>query len=153
MLTNRTLPVPTLEDPNMADPRAFLSFDFDNDAEAKRLFAGQCSSKSPTPFTVQDWSSKEALPQKTWEQTIREKISRTNMVIVLVGRHIASATGVAKETTMARNLNVPSFGVYVSGAGGQSTLPAGLVRSRVVPWDWDKIAAKVRQLMREGKNA
>jgi hypothetical protein len=85
----------------VTEPRAFLSFDFDHDAQAKILFAGQCHAKSPTPFTAQDWSSKEALPQQTWEQTISEKISRTNMVIVLVGKHMASATGVAKEIAMA----------------------------------------------------
>jgi antiphage defense system Thoeris ThsB-like protein len=136
----------------VAEPRAFLSFDFDHDAQAKVLFAGQCRADSPTPFTVQDWSSKEALPQRTWERTVREKIGRTNMVIVLVGKHMGSATGVVKEIAMAKGLTVPVFGVYVNGAGGSSALPGGLRRSRVVAWEWGKIAAMANQMMAEGKN-
>ena len=137
----------------MTKPRAFLSFDFDHDAQAKILFAGQCHALSPTPFTAQDWSSKEALPQHTWEETIRGKINRTNMMIVLVGEHMGSATGVVTEIAMAHAMSVPIFGVYANGAGRLSMLPTGLIRSRVVPWEWDKIAAMVPQMMTEGKNA
>jgi hypothetical protein len=113
----------------MADPRAFLSFDFDHNETSKNLFAGQCSSQSPTPFTVSDWSSKSALPQWKWEAEIKKKIGRTNMLIVLVGRSMGTATGVANEIAMARDQDVPLFGVYVDGAGVNSTLPQGLPRS------------------------
>lgn len=137
----------------MADPRAFLSFDFDHDQTPKILFAGQAKTSSPTPFTVQDWSSKSALPQAVWEAEIKKKIGATNMCIVLVGKSMGTAGGVAKEIAMAKAQNVPIFGVYVDGAGTLSTLPAGLQRNRVVAWDWKKIAAAVRQMMGEGKNA
>jgi hypothetical protein len=136
----------------LADPRAFVSFDFDHDELQRILFCGQGKKDSPTPFVVHDWSSKTALPQKTWEQTIRDKISRCNMVIVLVGRHMGSATGVAKETAMAKALDVPVFGVYVDGAGTLSTLPTGLPRNRVSRWKWPHIAAAIEQMMSEGKN-
>ncbi|MGW0631005.1 TIR domain-containing protein [Streptomyces sp. NPDC002758] len=137
----------------MADPRAFLSFDFDHNEIHRRMFAGQAKSDSPAPFTVQDWSSKTLLPQARWEALIREKIARTNMCIVLVGRHMASATGVVKEIAMAKELLVPVFGVYVDGAGPASTLPAGLQRNRTMAWSWASIAAAVRQMMSEGKNS
>ena len=81
----------------MADPRAFTSFDFDHNVVDKILFAGQAKSDSPTPFTVHDWSSKTTLPQAEWEKIIKSKMASTNMCIVLVGRSMASATGVAKE--------------------------------------------------------
>lgn len=137
----------------MAVPRAFLSFDYDHNQTQKTLFAGQCNSKSPTSFTVSDWSSKAPLPQAQWEAEMKKKINQTNMLIVLVGRSMGTATGVAKEIAMAKAQNVPVFGVYVDGAGTSSTLPAGLQRNRTVLWDWDKIAAAVRQMMTEGKNA
>lgn len=136
----------------MADPRAFVSFDFDHDDKQRTLFCGQGKKDSPTSFVVQDWSSKTALPQKTWEQTIREKISRCNMVIVLVGRYMGSATGVAKEIAMAKELDVPIFGVYVDGAGTLSTLPSGLPRSRTISWKWPAIGAAIKQMTGEGKN-
>jgi antiphage defense system Thoeris ThsB-like protein len=137
----------------VAEPRAFLSFDFDNDETSKRLFAGQAKSDSPTPFTVQDWSSKTSLPQSEWEKLIKAKMASTNMCIVLAGRFMATATGVAKEIAMAKDLRVPVFGVYVDGAGTATVLPVGLPRNRTRVWKWDLIAAAVRQMMGEGKNA
>lgn len=138
---------------SMADPRAFLSFDFDHNEVQKRLFAGQARSDSPSPFTIQDWSSKTSLPQSQWEALIKRKLAYTHMCIVLVGRHMATATGVAKEIAMAKELLVPVFGVYVDGAGPTSTLPLGLQRNRTMPWNWVQIAAAVQQMMGEGKNA
>ncbi|EEY41713.1 hypothetical protein VIJ_001665 [Vibrio cholerae RC27] len=38
------------------------------------------------------------------------------MLIVLSGKTMASATGVVKEIKMAKDQNVPVFGVYVDGA-------------------------------------
>ena len=74
-------------------------------------------------------------------------------MIVLVGNSMGSATGVRKEITFATDQNVPFFGVYVDGAGTNSTLPTGLARNRTISWDWDKIANAVDQMMTEGKNA
>ena len=80
----------------MPDPRVFISFDFDNNVTEKNLFVGQ-SKNSRTPFSIQDWSSKSSLPQSQWEALIEEKIKRCNMLIVLVGRQMGSATGVKKK--------------------------------------------------------
>ena len=115
------------------------------------LFVGQARN-SRTPFAIQDWSSKAALPQRTWEETIEDKIGRCNVAIVLVGRYMASASGVAKEVAMAARKDVPTFGIYVDGAGSTSNLPAGLPRSRTIVWSWDGIAAMLERAMREGKN-
>ena len=65
---------------------------------------------------------------------------------------MASATGVKKEIKMAKDNDVPIFGVYVGGADSNSNLPDGLPRNRVVKWDWEKIADKINQMMGEGKN-
>jgi len=107
----------------MADPRAFTSFDFDHNQTQKILFAGQAKSDSPTPFTVHDWSSKTTLPQAEWEKLIKSKMANTNMCIVLVGRSMASATGVAKEISMAKELNVPVFGVSLTGPSDRRPCP------------------------------
>jgi hypothetical protein len=136
----------------MADPRAFISFDFDHNEQSRRLFAGQGKADSPTPFTIGDWSSKEVLAQSDWEAKIKDKIGRCNMVIVLVGRSMATATGVVKEIAMAKSLAVPIFGVYVDGATSTSTLPTGLQRNRTIAWTWPGIAAAIAQMMTEGKN-
>lgn len=135
----------------MADPRAFISFDYDHNETEKNLFVGQ-SKNSKTPFSIQDWSSKSSLPQSEWEKEIKDKINKCSMLIVLVGKTMASATGVAKEIKMAKDQDVPVFGVYVDGANSSSNLPDGLQRNRTIAWDWEKIASAVDQMMGEGKN-
>ena len=65
---------------------------------------------------------------------------------------MASATGVAKEIKMAKDQDVPLFGVYVDGADAFSNLPEGLARSKVISWDWEKIAEAIDSAMTEGKN-
>lgn len=135
----------------MADPRAFLSFDFDHDETQKTLFAGQAKN-SKTPFSIQDWSAKSAMAQSEWEELVKEKINKCNMLIVLSGKTMASATGVAKEIQMAKDQNVPVFGVYVDGADKTNNLPKGLARNRTISWDWADIASAIDQMMGEEKN-
>ena len=135
----------------MADPRAFISFDFDNNSTERILFVGQ-SKNSKTPFNIEDWSSKSSLPQKEWEDLIEKKINKCNMLIVLVGKKTSTATGVVKEIKFAKEQDVPVFGVYVDGANTTTTLPTGLQRNRTISWDWSKIASAIDQVMKEGKN-
>ena len=135
----------------MADPRAFISFDFDHNETEKTLFVGQAKN-SKTPFSIQDWSAKSSMPQSQWEALIKEKTGKCNMLIVLVGKTMDSASGVAKEIKMAKDQSVPVFGVYVGGADSSSILPEGLPRNRTITWNWDDIAAAVKQMMGEGKN-
>jgi len=137
----------------MADPRAFISFDFDHNEESRRLFAGQGKDDSPTPFVVQDWSSKAALEEDEWEEKIAAKIAACNMVIVLVGRSMGSAYGVSAEIAMAKDKDVPVFGVYVDKADSTSTLPVGLARSNVIRWTWAGVANAIDDAMTKGKNA
>ncbi|MGG3102048.1 TIR domain-containing protein [Bacillus velezensis] len=135
----------------MAAPRAFISFDFDHNEPQKNYFVGQ-SKNSRTTFEIADWSAKAPMPQDTWEEIVEAKIKKTNMVIVLVGRYMKSAIGVKKEIKMAKDLDVPVFGVYVDNANTTSALPEGLARSRTVAWSWEKIAGMIEQAMSEGKN-
>jgi hypothetical protein len=137
----------------MADPRAFISFDFDHNESSRNLFVGQAKNDSPTPFTVADWSSHSALSQSQWEAQIKAKINQCHLMIVLVGRSMATASGVAKEIQFAKAGNVPVFGVYVDSANSSSTLPTGLARNRVIKWTWADIGAAITQMMGEGKNA
>jgi hypothetical protein len=135
----------------MADPRAFISFDFDNNKTEKVLFAGQAK-HSRTPFNIEDWSSKTHLPQNEWEELIKGKVNKCNMLIVLVGKKTCSAKGVEKEISFAKENNVPVFGVYVDGANSATPLPDGLSRNRTIAWERGKIADGVDQCMNERKN-
>ncbi|MDR0602693.1 MAG: TIR domain-containing protein [Bacteroidales bacterium] len=135
----------------MANPRVFISFDFDNNLTEKNLFVGQAKN-SRTPFSIEDWSSKESLPQKEWEELIKSKINKCNMLIVLVGKKTYTAAGVAREISFAKTQDVPIFGVYVGGTDSTTTLPTGLQRNRTIDWNWDDIADAIDQVVKEGKN-
>ena len=135
----------------MADPRTFISFDYDHNETEKTLFIGQ-SKLSKSPFNIEDWSSKSSLPQSKWEAIVKEKINKCHILVVLVGKYMASATGVDKEISMAKDQDVPFFGVYVGGANTTSNLPKGLNRNRTIAWDWEKISNAIDQVMNEGKN-
>ncbi len=135
----------------MGHPRAFISFDFDNNKRDRDFFVGQAVN-SRTPFDIQDWSSKEALPQKEWEALINAKVNKCHLLIVLVGKKTSTAVGVIKEIGFASANDIPFFGVYVDGADTTTTLPAGLPRNRTIKWSWDSIASAINQCMGEGKN-
>lgn len=136
----------------MANPRVFISFDFDNNSGERMYFSGQAKN-SRTPFNIEDWSSKRVLPEKFWEQQLKIKINKCHILVVLVGLKTSSATGVVKEISFAKEQNVPIFGVYVGGANSTTALPIGLQRNRTISWNWEGIAKAIDQLMTEGKNA
>lgn len=136
----------------MANPRVFISFDFDNNSGERIYFSGQAKN-SRTPFNIEDWSSKSVLPEKVWEQQLKIKINKCHILVVLVGSKTSSATGVVKEISFAKEQNLPVFGVYVGGANSTTALPSGLQRNRTISWNWEGIAKAIDQLMAEGKNA
>ena len=67
----------------MAKKRAFFSFDFDEDQNLKHHMVGQMRLDS-SPFEAADWSMKEAAPERNWEQEAESRISRSDVVVVLV---------------------------------------------------------------------
>ena len=92
------------------------------------------------------------MPQSQWETLVKEKINICNILIVLVGKKMASASGVSKKIEMKKDQNVPTFGIYVGGANTSNNLPKGLPRNRTMDWCWDDIAAAIEQMMSERKN-
>ena len=135
----------------MADPRVFISFDFDHNENEKNLFAGQAKN-SRTPFNIEDWSSKTSLPQSQWEKLVKDKINKCNVLVVLIGKNTSNATGVEKEIAFAVEQNVPIFGIYVGGADINTKLPTGISRSKVIAWGWELIEKAIESAIKDGKN-
>ena len=135
----------------METPKAYLSFDFENDSSEKSQFVDG-SKKSKIPFIVEYESMEPTLPPIQWSDVTGDKITNVNMLIVLVGKKTAQATGVVKEIRLAAGHNIPVFGVYLKGADPKTELPDGLPPNRVVSLDWGAIEAKIEQVMKEGKN-
>ena len=117
--------------------RAFFSFDFDNDQKLKNLMAGQLKSQT-APFQAAEWSRKVAAPQANWEGEAEERIKRSDVVIVLVGKKTYKAPGVLKEVTIARRLQKP----IVQIIGYKDMCPTAVpISGRMLRWTWENMTS------------
>jgi hypothetical protein len=119
--------------------RAFISFDFDNDARLKDLLVGQA--KNPdSPFVIADWSIKE--PSADWKETARRRIRASGLVIVLCGKNMRTATGVAIELAIAQEERIPYFLLagYTEGSTKPTSAKSG---DKLYKWTWDNLKALV----------
>lgn len=64
--------------------RVYVSFDYDRDKGLKGFIQGQASNPE-TPFQIVDWSLKEAAPERNWKKKARERIKRSDLVMVVAG--------------------------------------------------------------------
>jgi hypothetical protein len=85
--------------------RVFISFDYDQDRGVAALLGGQLRKSSR--FRVANWSMKEAAPQKLWKREARQRINRSDLVLVVIGRQTHRAPGVRAEVAMARGASPP----------------------------------------------
>lgn len=119
--------------------RAFISFDYDNDARLKDLLVGQ--SRNPdSPFEVHDWSIK--VPSSTWREEARRRIRASGLVIVLCGRHTTQATGVSIELDIAQQEQVPYFLLAGYSTGSNRPIKA-LSSDKLYEWTWPNLKALV----------
>lgn len=118
--------------------RAFVSFDYDNDARLKDLLIGQ-SKHSDSPFVIHDWSLKE--PSSDWKARARRQIRASGLVIVLCGRHMPSATGVAVELSIAQEEGVSYF--LLAGYDDSTRPTTAKPGDKLYKWTWDNLKALV----------
>jgi hypothetical protein len=115
--------------------RVFVSFDFDNDSVLKEFLVGQ--SKNPdSPFEIEDWSMKEAAPERDWEAEARARIRRSDAVIVMVGPNTSRAGGVLKEVRIARQLGKRVFQIIGYRDGDYTPVPNA---GRLYRWNWENL--------------
>lgn len=91
----------------MAKKRVFISFDYDNDANAKVMLAGQAK-HSDSPFDFTDASVKDHLTGD-WKLKVARRMDNVDLVIVLCGQRTHAAEGVAQEVEIARQRGRPYF--------------------------------------------
>ena len=121
----------------MANKRVFFSFDFDEDQNLKHHMVGQLKLDT-SPFAAADWSMKEAAPQRNWEAEAEARITRSDVVVVLVGPNTHKAPGVLKEVAITRRLRKPI--VQIMGYKNPS-LKAVPNAGRLLRWTWDNMTS------------
>lgn len=118
-------------------PRVFISFDFDHDEALRNLLVGQ-SKHSDTPFSIADWSVKEPFTGD-WKAKVRDRIRRTDQLIVICGEHTHTASGVTTEIQIARDEEKPYFLLW-GYSKKQCTKPlAAFPEDKVYEWTWDNL--------------
>jgi hypothetical protein len=115
--------------------RMFISFDYDNDKALKDFLVGQ-SKKTDSPFEISDWSMKEAAPEEYWEKEAERRISRSDMVIVMVGPKTYNAPGVLKEVRITRRLDKQIYQIIGYKDGDYKPVPDA---GRLYRWNWENL--------------
>jgi len=116
--------------------KVFVIFDFDNDKFLKEAIIGQAKNED-SPFEASDHSLKEADPEKEWLERARAAITRSDVVIVMLGPKTKNSPGVLKEVKIAKDLKKERFQLigYRDGAE-QWAVPDG---GRTYKWTWKNL--------------
>lgn len=125
----------------MAKTRAFISFDFDHDEDLRNLLNGQA--KYPdSPFEFADWSVKEPMTGD-WKAKVKDRIGRTDQMIVICGEHTDSATGVDVELKIAQEKNMPYF--LLHGRADKTCKKPKVAKSgdKIYEWTWDNLKSLI----------
>jgi hypothetical protein len=125
----------------MAKSRVFISFDVDNDADAKTMLVGQAA-HSDSPFDFKDASVKEHLPGD-WKDKIRRRMDNVDIVVVLCGTKTHTANGVAHELEIARDKK-KSYFLLAAYSDKTCTKPTTALDSdKIYKWSWDNLKALI----------
>lgn len=121
----------------MSKKRVFISFDFDHDEDLRNLLVGQ-SKNEDSPFEIADWSVKEPF-SRDWELKVRERIKKTECVIVICGNHTNTASGVSVELSIAKEERIPYF-LLAGRKEGLNKKPQSATSSDdLYKWTWDNL--------------
>jgi len=125
------------EDKIVIKKRAFISFDYDNDADIKVMFIGQAKNED-SPFEITDLSIKEAITD-SWKVKARDRMKRCDVVVVLCGTSTNTAAGVSAELKIAQEEKIPYF--LLSGRNDKNCVApkAALATDKIYTWTWENL--------------
>lgn len=128
----------------MTKIRTFISFAAE-DRTYRDLLVGQA--KNPdSPIEFSDWSVKEPFDEK-WKTQCRERIRKTQLLIMLIGKQTYKAEGACWEVATAIEESIPVFGIHIN-KNDKGQIPTQLVGRPVIEWTWDGIASMVKKLVK-----
>jgi hypothetical protein len=121
--------------------KTFISFDFDNDETLKTFLVGQA--KHPdSPFEIIDWSIKEHLTGD-WKAKARTRIQSADIVAIICGQRTHTASGVAAELQIAKELGKPYF-LLQGYSDGYCTKPTTAhPNDKIYQWTWANLKALI----------
>lgn len=91
-----------------------------------------------SPFSVNDFSLREAYPDDEWVAKAQSAITRCDLFIVLLGENTHSAPGVLTEVRIASGLKKDRFQLKPQHRR-KSPIPGA---GEMVSWNWKSLKAK-----------
>lgn len=120
----------------MSKKRVFISFDYDHDETQKDFLVGQAKNKN-SPFELADWSVKEHI-DGNWKDKVKTRMRSVDVVCVLCGKHMSTATGVNAELKIAQELG-KSYFLLAAYDGGCSKPSAAKATDILYEWSWPNL--------------
>lgn len=117
--------------------RVFISFDYDHDQDLRTLLANQAKF-ADSPFEIADWSVKEPFTGD-WQAKVKARIRQVGQVAVICGHHTGTATGVAAELRIARELGKPYFLLCGRATGTAMRPTSALAADKIYNWNWPNL--------------
>ncbi|MYB92961.1 hypothetical protein F4054_08635 [Candidatus Poribacteria bacterium] len=130
----------------MTKVKVFLSFEFERDQGHYRRFFAEVA-HGDSCHDIEDYSLNEPykLHDNKWLKKAHEQISRSDIVIVVIGEDTHNAPGVKKEVTITNQKPRPIFQIRPKDSTGGAVSGAG----DEIPWKWKKIDAKISKCLKK----
>lgn len=112
----------------MSKKKIFVSFDTENDGAFKNIVVGKSQEKG-AKFKVANWSMKPDTKNSKWLKDIKYKVTRCDMLLVMVGQNTYRAPGVIKEVEFATNANMKIIQINAKGGDVHAVNDAGVAYS------------------------
>ena len=105
------------------------------------MFTGQARNVN-SPFEIVDLSIKEAI-ESNWKENARRRIKGCDVVIVLCGEHMHTASGVAAEIKISKEEGIPYF--LLKGYRNRiCTKPANTeITDKIHQWTWANLGSLI----------
>ncbi|MDG1707772.1 MAG: hypothetical protein P8H03_03375 [Emcibacteraceae bacterium] len=115
----------------MSKKKVFVSYDVENDNVFKNIVVGK-SREDGASFKVANWSMKPDTKNPKWLKDVKFKVTRCDIMIVMVGKNTFRVPGVIKEVEFATNAKMKIVQINATGGDVQAINDAG------VPFDLKK---------------
>jgi hypothetical protein len=124
----------------MTKKKCFISFDYDHDKTLKDFLIGQ-SKHDDSPFEISDWSIKEA--SHDWEERAKNRIKRSDIIIVICGKNTDTASGVSVELSIAQEESKSYFLLAGYSDGGNKKPNAAKTSDKLYRWNWKNLKSLI----------
>lgn len=126
----------------MAKQRVFISFDYDNDEDIKKMLVGQ-SKLDDSPFEFKDNSVKAPLTGD-WEEKVKRRLGNCDQMIVLCGNKTHTAKGVTAELKLAQELKLPYFLLWGRAKGHCTKPTSAKANDSIYEWTWPTLKSLIK---------